>query len=463
MFASFLTDHAAKLVAIIPLTKSHFDAWLSRQDAISQQWIQTTGFNAEPGKVCILPDSSGHLKQVLIGVDSKNSLWSLAECPKTLPVGSYKLEDEFDLLNVAQAALGWGLACYKFDRYSTIKNTCDRQLVIPTELLNKLTPMLEACFWVRTLISTPAEDMGPENLATEAKKMAERCQANYREIVGKDLLSQGYAGIYTVGKAAIQAPRLIDITWGKATDPKVTLVGKGVCFDSGGLNLKPAEYMLTMKKDMGGAAHVLGLAQLIMQAKLPIRLRVLIPAVENAVSKESYRPGDIITSRNGKTIEVGNTDAEGRIILADALAEASEEQPELLIDFATLTGAARAALGTSLPALFCNRDSLAAELMKIGNQESDPVWQLPLHAPYKRFIKGKFADLTNNPSTGMGGAINAALFLECFVGENIPWLHIDLMAWNDCNLPGRPEGGEAMAMRTLFAYLCQHYGAKHVA
>jgi leucyl aminopeptidase len=234
-------------------------------------------------------------------------------------------------------------------------------------------------------------------------------------------------------------------------------VGKGVCFDSGGLNLKPADNMLLMRKDMGGAAHVLGLAQLIMQAELPVRLRVLIPAVENAVSKESYRPGDIIISKNGKSIEVGNTDAEGRVILADALSEASQDHPELLIDFATLTGAARMALGTSLPALFSNRDELAFEIAKLSKAENDPMWPMPLFAPYKRLIKGKFADLTNNPGTGMGGAITAALFLECFVDENIPWLHIDLMAWNDSNQPGRPEGGEAMGMRALFAYLAKRY------
>lgn len=458
MFASFLTDHAAKAVLLIPLTKTHYESWLIEQDQAVKQWLKSVNFIAEAAQVCVIPDKDGHIKFAVVGVDEETSLWSLADCPRVLAAGAYQLQDTFKLLNAEQAALGWGLACYKFDRYSTAKASFDRQLVVPTDILNKVTPILEACYWVRNLITTPAEEMGPEQLALEAKKLSQRHQAQYKEIVGQDLLEQGYAGIYTVGRAAMQAPRLIDIKWGSDAHPKLTLVGKGVCFDSGGLDLKPSENMLLMRKDMGGAAHVLGLAQLIMAAKLPVRLRVLIPAVENAVSKESFRPGDIITARNGKTIEVGNTDAEGRVILADALVEASQEQPELIIDFATLTGAARVALGTSLPALFCNDNKLAQEIMAVGLSEHDPLWQLPLHAPYKRFVKGKFADLTNNPGTAMGGSITAALFLEYFVGENIPWMHIDLMAWNDSNQPGRPEGGEAMGMRALFAYLVKRYG-----
>jgi len=461
MFESFLTDQSAQTIAILPITKANFTSWFSKQDAMTQKWLLAANFTAEPGQISLIPTNDGTIKQVLLGIDGHNSLWSLADCPKVLPAGSYHIQDEFQLLNLKQAILGWGLACYRFDHYLTVKTIFNRQLVVDATLLAEISPMLEAIFLVRNLITTPAEDMGPEQISLEAKRLAERYRADFHEIIGPDLLEQGYAGIYTVGRAAAQSPRLIDIKWGNACDPKITLVGKGVCFDSGGLDLKAPEHMLLMKKDMGGAAHALGLAKLIMAAKLPIRLRVLIPAVENAISKDAYRPGDIIKSRNGITIEVGNTDAEGRIILADALAEASTEKPELLLDFATLTGAARVALGTSLPALFSNRKAIANELMELGEQESDPLWALPLHAPYKRFIKGKFADLTNNPSTGMGGAITAALFLECFVGENIPWLHLDLMAWNDSTQPGRPEGGEAMSLRTLFAYLCKCYGAKH--
>ncbi|MDF2690378.1 MAG: leucyl aminopeptidase [Gammaproteobacteria bacterium] len=394
MFTSFLTDHAVKAIALLPIDQAHYSAWLKQQDALTQQWLATVSFNAEPGQICCIPDATGHIKQVLVGVNPQNSLWSLADCPKQLPAGSYELQDQFALLCAEQAALGWGLASYRFDRYSSNKQTSYRQLIIDSALLKKVTAVLEACYWVRNLINTPAEDMGPEHLSSQARNLAERYQAQFTEIVGKDLLNQGYAGIYTVGRAAVQAPRLIDIHWGKSSDPKITLVGKGVCFDSGGLNLKPADNMLLMRKDMG---------------------------------------------------------------LADALSEASQDHPELLIDFATLTGAARMALGTSLPALFSNRDELAFEIAKLSKAENDPMWPMPLFAPYKRLIKGKFADLTNNPGTGMGGAITAALFLECFVDENIPWLHIDLMAWNDSNQPGRPEGGEAMGMRALFAYLAKRY------
>ncbi|MDF2940465.1 MAG: pepA 2 [Gammaproteobacteria bacterium] len=459
MLVSSLTDQADHSVVLLPIDKAHLDDYLKSQDDFTRQWLSSVNFDAEVGKMCSIPDHSGHIKQVLVAVNPKNSLWSLAECPKQLPVGTYELQDSFHLLDPEKAALGWGLACYRFDRYASNKKGTSAQLKLSKEIIEKVQPVLEACFLVRDLINTPAEDMGPEQLSAEAHKLAEAYQAEFNEVAGKDLLKQGFAGIYTVGKGAAQSPRLIDIKWGKASNPKLTLVGKGVCFDSGGLNIKPGDNMLLMKKDMGGAAHVLGLAKLIMQANLPVCLRVLIPAVENAVSKDSYRPGDIITSKNGKTIEVGNTDAEGRVVLADALSEASQEQPDLLIDFATLTGAARVALGTALPALFSNQDELAWAVVKAGKQENDPLWQMPLFAPYKRFIKGKIADLSNNPSTGMGGAITAALFLECFVNESIPWMHIDLMAWNDSNQPGRPEGGEAMGMRAMFAYLAKRYAS----
>jgi leucyl aminopeptidase len=329
------------------------------------------------------------------------------------------------------------------------------KLKVNADRLDTISPLLEAIFWVRDMITTPAEEMNPKQLGIEAKKLAEMFQASFHEIVGDDLLKHGYRGIYTVGRAAVEAPRLIDIHWGNTNHPKLTLVGKGVCFDSGGLDLKAAEYMLLMRKDMGGAAHVLGLAYMIMQANLPVRLRVLIPAVENCISSKAYRPGDVIVAKNGTSIEVGNTDAEGRVVLADALVEAASESPDLMIDFATLTGAARVALGLGLPALFCNRADIANQLVAASFEAQDPLWQLPLFAPYKKYIKGKIADLTNNPPS-YGAAITAALFLEQFV-QNHPWLHIDLMAWNDSSTPGKPEGGEAMGIRALFAYLTTRY------
>jgi leucyl aminopeptidase len=329
-----------------------------------------------------------------------------------------------------------------------------------------LEAAVEATYLVRDLINTPAGDMGPAALAGAAKKLAQSHKATFKVIVGDELLKKNYPAIHAVGRAVEtqdQAPRLIDFKWGKANAPKLTLVGKGVCFDTGGLDLKSAGGMKLMKKDMGGAANVLGLAHMIMAAKLPLRLRVLIPAVENSVSGNALRPLDVVGSRNGKTIEIGNTDAEGRVILADALAEAVNDKPNLIIDFATLTGAARVALGTELPALFTNDDKFADTVTKTGLSEQDPLWRLPLWPGYRKMIDGKTADLTNAPEGGFAGAITAALFLQEFIepqGTNKitpKWAHIDLMGWNPTAKPGRPDGGEAMAIRTIFKTLKDNY------
>jgi len=299
--------------------------------------------------------------------------------------------------------------------------------------------------------------MGPSEFAGVTKALAKEHKAHYTEIVGEHLLKENYASIYTVGRASDDPPRLVDLRWGSPSHPKVTLVGKGVCFDSGGLDIKPASYMQLMKKDMAGGAHVLGLARMIMQAQLPICLRVLVPVVENVISGNAYRPGDVIKSRKGLTIEVGNTDAEGRVILADALAEAVSEKPDLLIDITTLTGAARVALGTELPAVFSNNDVLVSEVIKHGEKTNDLMWRLPLFALYRDYINSSIADINNNSSEPYAGAITAALFLKEFVPDEIPWLHFDMMAWNIKNRAGRPVGAEAMCLRALFSYLQTRY------
>jgi leucyl aminopeptidase len=318
--------------------------------------------------------------------------------------------------------------------------------------------MAEAVFLVRDLINTPANDMGPAELAAAAQALGRRHGAEVSVIAGEDLLAANYPSIYAVGAASSRPPCLIDLVWGAPGAPRLTLVGKGVCFDSGGLDIKPAEFMKTMKKDMGGAAHVLGLASVIMSAALPVRLRVLIPAVENAVGSRAMRPLDVIRSRKGLTVEIGHTDAEGRVVLSDALAEAAGEKPALLIDYATLTGAARVALGADLPALFSNDEALAGDLLRHGTAEGDPLWRLPLWRGYRRMIDGATADLTNSAEGGHAGAITAALFLQEFVGEGVPWAHIDLLAWNLKARPGRPEGGEAQTLRAVYALIAERFG-----
>jgi len=375
------------------------------------------------------------------------------------PAGPYRIDGALPPPAAGRAALGWALGTYAFARYREPRNAfatlvwpegCDRDAV---------ERAAGATFLVRDLINTPASDLGPGQLADAAMTLASGHGADCRVIAGDDLLAEGFPAIHAVGRASSRAPRLVDLVWGAAAAPKVTLVGKGVCFDTGGLDLKPAGPMKLMKKDMGGAAHALGLGHMVMAAGLPVRLRILIPAVENSVSGNALRPLDVVTTRRKLTVEIGNTDAEGRVILADALAEASTETPALIVDFATLTGAARVALGTGLPALFCNDDALAEALLANGRAVDDPLWRMPLWKPYRDLIDSKVADLTNAAEGGHGGAITAALFLEEFVDAGIPWAHFDLMAWNTKSKPGRPEGGEAAAMRALFAYLAERFAA----
>jgi leucyl aminopeptidase len=393
-----------------------------------------------------------------VGVPAESTVWDFAGLPETLPEGVYRLEAHLDAAAATRAALGWALGTYGFARYKKPTRTVATLAWPAGADQAEVERLARAVFLVRDLVNTPAEDMGPAELAAAAEEVARGGGARFSVLAGDELLAKNYPTIHAVGRASARAPRLIDFTWGAADAPKVTLVGKGVCFDSGGLDLKAASGMRLMKKDMGGAATVLGLASAIMDAKLPVRLRVLVPAVENMVSANAFRPMDIIKTRKGITVEVGNTDAEGRLILCDALAEADAEKPALIVDCATLTGAARVALGPDLPALFCNDDALADALVQSGKETNDPVWRMPLWKPYRKLLDSKIADINNVSEAGYAGAVLAALYLEEFVAKETPWAHLDLFAWNSSARPGRPEGGEAYALRALYALVKRRFG-----
>ncbi|MDB9526236.1 leucyl aminopeptidase family protein [Oscillatoria sp. CS-180] len=421
-------------------------------------WIDAMGFRAEPGTFCLLPDPNKGVAKVLVGRPEILDTWVLGGLSKNLPVSKYAIANPLTPDEATALTLGWKLGQYQFNRYKKNQSGAIAELVPPDNAdIAYVDAVVEATSLARDLINTPANDMGPDNLEEAAQILAVTYDADLKVTTGKTLEAENYPMIYAVGKASETAPRLIDLRWGDVDAPKVTLVGKGVCFDSGGLDLKPAKGMLMMKKDMGGAAHVLGVATLIMKLDIPVRLRVLIPAVENSVSGNAMRPLDVIPTRKGITVEVGNTDAEGRLVLADALSEASNDNPDLLVDFATLTGAARVALGTELPAFFCNRSDLIQSFESAMNQADDPLWNLPLHSPYRDLLNSKIADISNISSGSYGGAITAALFLQEFIKPEIPWIHIDVMAWNLRLLPGRPEGGEAMGMRSIFELIRQQF------
>jgi leucyl aminopeptidase len=451
----YLTADGAEAVPITGLRAAEFDAWLECQPETLKRWTGDVGFTATPNSHCLVQGGDGRLEKVLVGLAEQDEMWCWATLPAELPHGVYRIGTAQTPVDSAASALGWALGTYRFGRYRNFEDGF-AELVWPQGIDRAAVERAaDATFLVRDLINTPAADMGPEELAAAALAVAKRYGARSSVIVGDDLRARNYPAIHAVGRASTREPRLIDLLWGDENHPKVTLVGKGVCFDSGGLNLKPSGAMKLMKKDMGGAATVLGLAQMVMSAALPVRLRVLIPAVENSVSGNALRPLDVITTRSGRTVEIGNTDAEGRVILADALSEASTEQPALLIDCATLTGAARVALGTDVPALFTNDDTLAEKLADLSQETGDPLWRLPLWQPYRKYVESNVADLTNAPDTAFGGAITAALFLAEFVDPVKSWAHLDMMAWNTESRPGRPKGGESMGMRTLYAYISQ--------
>ncbi|MEZ5669895.1 MAG: leucyl aminopeptidase family protein [Alphaproteobacteria bacterium] len=436
------------------------EAWAAARPQAVRDWIARIAFAARPGDVAVVPDGADGALALVgdpAGAEGDRPLRAFGAAPAGLPAGRYRLDHAVEPGLADRLALGWALGAYGFDRY-TARKRAPAELVWPaTADRAAVTSAALATDLARDLINTPAEDMGPSELAAAAEALADDTDAAIRVIVGDDLLSAGFPLIHAVGRACDDAPRLIDLRWGDEAAPKVTLVGKGVCFDSGGLDLKPSSAMLTMKKDMGGAANVLALARMVIDAALPVRLRVLIPAVENSVSGNAFRPLDIVRSRAGITVEVGNTDAEGRLVLCDAIALACEEGPQLIVDMATLTGAARVALGTELPALFCNDDGWAAAFVQQAAAVHDPLWRMPLYAPYRKLLDTKIADTSNISDGPYGGAITAALFLEKFVTPGVAWAHIDLMAWNPSDQPGRPKGGEAQGPRALFAALQARY------
>ncbi|MDF1684066.1 MAG: leucyl aminopeptidase family protein [Legionellaceae bacterium] len=410
-------------------------------------------FHAKPGEWAVIGDANHQILTVYVGLGKGTDFEAIAHVVTQLPAGCYWPEQALS----SRAEVMWSLAQYKFDKYKSSDKQVPKQLLIQAEALPAVLAEAEAVFLVRDLINTPANHMGPEALAQAVEDLADMHGAQFDACVGEDLLEENYPAIHAVGRAASEAPRLASLTWGDPKHPRVALVGKGVCFDSGGLDLKPSRGMRLMKKDMGGAANAIGLAHWIMSMQLPICLQLLIPAVENAVSASAYRPGDVLTMRNGLTVEIDNTDAEGRLVLADALVKACEYKPDLVIDLATLTGAARIAVGTEITAMFTNDDELAADVSTASEIMGDPVWRLPLHQGYTSLFDSSIADLANSAASGYGGAITAALFLERFITPQTSWMHGDLMAWNIRSKPGKPEGGEAMGIQALFRYLAQQY------
>ncbi|GGE04855.1 MULTISPECIES: leucyl aminopeptidase family protein [Rhizobium] len=438
---------------IFAVTPAHIET--GTIDPIALDWARRAGYKAESGSLLLIPTAEGHLGGALYGLGTNPSEqpYITGRLARTLPAGDWHIETA--PLTANRLALGFGLGSYRFDRYKSEKSPA-ATLMIPRDADGAdIKRQLAGVFLARDLINTPTNDMGPNQLEAVFRGLAAHYKAEVSVISGDDLLTQNFPLVHTVGRASADAPRLLELRWGKKGHRKVTLVGKGVCFDTGGLDIKPAASMLLMKKDMGGAANVMGLALMIMDAKLKVDLRVIVPVVENAISSNAFRPGDIYRSRKGLTVQIDNTDAEGRLILADALAYADEEEPELLIDMATLTGAARVALGPDLPPFFTDDANLAHDLTEASLETDDPIWRLPLYSGYEKDIRAKFADLTNAPAGGMAGAITAALFLKRFVSKTKSWAHFDIYGWAQSERPHSPGGGEAQAIRALFHHIRQ--------
>ena len=441
---------------LLAVDKDNLDAVCALFGAEVRRWCTAHAFAGEPGRFVLVPGKDGAAAAVLAGCDKRDALYGLASLPLRLPDGDYAVDARGLALDDAEVALGWALGGYQFDRYRKAPRKPAR-LAVDKAIAQATLPLVEAIYRVRTLVNTPTEDMGPAELADEVRDLAGRHGASYREWVGDELLAANFPTIHAVGRASHRAPRLVEMTHGAADAPHLVLIGKGVCFDTGGLDIKPADGMRWMKKDMGGAAHAIALAGLVLQAKLPVRLTLLVPAVENSIGGNAYRPGEIIKTRGGLTVEVDNTDAEGRLVLCDALAYAAEQKPDLILDFATLTGAARVALGPELPALFANRDDIADALLAAARETRDPLWRLPLWRPYLAMLESNVADLANAGASRHAGAITAALYLERFVPETQAWCHLDVYSWNDSEKPGRPRGGEAQGLRAHLAFLRKRY------
>ncbi len=450
-------DKGQDATTIEIVTKEGFDAWFSAQPEAVRAMAAAQKCEGKAGDLAILqPAGDAKLRAVLV-VESAQSLgfWTLAKAADALPPGPYRLSGA----EAGDAMLGWILAHYRFDDYQSKAKPCAARFLLTREpgLTADAVIQAEATALVRDLVNRPTSDMGPEQLEQEVLRIAKAQKAEVTITRGAEL-EAGYPLIHAVGKAAARenAPRLIEMVWGDERHPRIAVVGKGVCFDSGGLDIKPAAGMRLMKKDMGGAAHALALAEAVMKARLPVRLHLLIPAVENAIAGNAMRPGDIVKSRKGLYVEIDNTDAEGRLVLADALDKALEDKPALLVDFATLTGAARTALGPDLPALFGNDDALAGAILDAADAAGDPVWRLPLWKPYADMLDSDIADFTNSGGA-FAGAITAALFLQKFVPDDVPWVHFDTYAWRASAKPGRPKGGEALGLRAVYRYLTDNY------
>jgi leucyl aminopeptidase len=450
---------ATPAIPVTFVTKSTWEQVRAALTPPAAAFARASGFAAKPGACLVLPTANGEISGILFGLEEKDAksldLFRPGALPNVLPAGVYRFANSPH--DARLAALAFALGSYRFGRYR--KAEAPEVRLVPPDGIDaaELSRIAEAAWRARDLVNTPSNDMGPVELEAAAREVAERFGASFRSIVG-DELQQNFPLIHAVGMASPRAPRLIDFSWGDPSHPKVTLVGKGVCFDTGGLDLKPSSGMLIMKKDMGGAANILALAQMVMDAKLKIRLRVLIPAVENAVAGNAFRPLDIFKSRKGITVEIGNTDAEGRLILADALALADEEKPELLIDMGTLTGAARVALGPDLPPFYTDDEALALDVARHARAENDPLWRMPLWPPYDSWLDSKVANITNAPSGGFAGSITCALFLKRFVEHATSWLHVDIYAWTPSAKPARPEGGECQAARAIYKLLGERYG-----
>ncbi|MBN9789472.1 leucyl aminopeptidase family protein [Pseudonocardia sp. TMWB2A] len=450
------TGQPARTIHLVD--KAGYEDWFKAQSTRTRAQLEAQKFQAGGFEKAIIPGDGDEDWAVVSAVADVGQLssWCLARLGETLPAGTYRLEGR----EPGAAILGWMLGQYRYTRYKKDEKPTGARILLTGEVarIAEAVAAAEATALVRDLVNTPASDMGPAELAHAAEKLAKSHDAKVNITKG-EALAQGFPMVHAVGKAAdkARAPRLVELEWGNLKHPRIALVGKGVCFDSGGLDIKPAAGMLLMKKDMGGAAHVIGLAHIIMAMKLPVRLHVVIGAVENAISGDAMRPGDVLASRKGLTVEVNNTDAEGRLVLGDALTRACEEKPELVVDFATLTGAARVALGPDLPPVFANTEGMGEALVSVGHKVDDPVWHMPLWAGYEDMLKTDMADIDNSPAGGFAGAITAALFLKRFVEDGTRWLHFDTFAWRPAAKPGRPKGGDALGMRAMWTYLKGEY------
>ncbi len=467
---SYISDDNCASIALVPVTKAELTDFLAGQSEFVSNWVSNSSFNARPHDFCLVPDESGNTAMVLFGLHAEPKhemdintdaapIWAISSLAKKLPVATYHLDCGWDDDSQLKAMIGWGLGAYSFDFFK--KDFLDQkpkaQLKVNENQLDEINAYVDAFTLVRDLVNTPANHMMPEDLSELTQELAQQHGAEFSEVVGDKLLEENFPAIHAVGRASDHPPRLIKLEWGNENDPLVSLVGKGVCFDTGGLDLKPSRFMRNMKKDMGGSAHVLGLAHLIMSHKLPVRIQVLVAAADNAISGDAFRPGDIIETRAHKTVEIDNTDAEGRLVLCDALTLACESQPDLILDFATLTGAARVAVGTEIPALFSNSNKLSMEIQNAAENTGEMVWPLPLHQGYRHELDSPVADLVNSSPSGFAGAITAALYLNEFVDVDKPWAHFDVMAWNTRERAGRPKGGEAMGLLVAFKFLQQRY------